>query len=491
MGIIQDHGHTMRNIVLCLYSLSCLVRATAQYLSYSGQAYTVFDEKTFYFMQQRNGLDFFSLDLTRSWKAAKAPLQTLPALPFEMSDAEAAPLVINNDKKSLIYFNSNWTPSVFNITTKTWRLGTHLTTHNSTMAESSDYSNYAAIDPSTGIAYIPSSFDTLLYTYNTFQGYTSNVTKAIVPAGPGLHINSAVWSTVRRSLLCYGSTGPDDDPNTWTTMEYQPSTNQWTNHVAAIQERFYFHAWNLVQRMKSCKASVMLNGGPSYSLRLIAFAIPQNQWHPAYNGTKIVMFGTYTIPYPIFILDVKTLVWTKGAEPKPGYDRMHAACAVVGDYLIVAGGTFTSVNKQQVVVYNIKLNQWTDSYEAPQTPTTSTGMETTSPFAEQGQPSGEGMLTGAKIAIIAGASSALVILLICGAFLIRQRKMRRLSQADVLDEDLLKSNLGRMEKARNNPNYPAYPGEDMNNSTLDPSKNPQQQRTIQNEAPRPYTSQHC
>ncbi|KAF9572176.1 hypothetical protein EC968_010183 [Mortierella alpina] len=136
---------------------------------------------------------------------------------------------------------------------------------------------------------------------------------------------------------------------------------------------------------------------------------------PAYNGTKIVMFGTTTEPNPIFILDVKTLVWTKGAEPKGAgpnddYSRNGAACGVVGDYLIVAGGTMTSSNKQPIVLYNIKLNQWTDSYEPSQAPTLSTGAgnpsltETASPVAEQGQSSGEGMPSGAKIGVIAAGA---------------------------------------------------------------------------------------
>ncbi|KAF9974060.1 hypothetical protein BGZ75_000964, partial [Mortierella antarctica] len=59
------------------------------------------------------------------------------------------------------------------------------------------------IDPSTGIAYIPSSYvrdeNYPIYTYNTFQGYTSNVTKIFIPGVPDkLAEYRAVWSTVRK-----------------------------------------------------------------------------------------------------------------------------------------------------------------------------------------------------------------------------------------------------------------------------------------------------
>ncbi len=50
------------------------------------------------------------------------------------------------------------------------------------------------------------------------------------------------------------------------------------------------------------------------------------------------MFGTERPPHSVVILDVKTLVWIKGADPKLGQDRHRLACTVVGDYYIVVGG---------------------------------------------------------------------------------------------------------------------------------------------------------
>ncbi len=96
---------------------------------------------------------------------------------------------------------------------------------------------------------------------------------------------------------------------------------------------------------------------------------------------------------------------------------------------------------QPVIVYNIKLDKWTDSYEAPNTSSgsddkgNSLSMQA-SPVADQEQPSSQGMPLGAKIGLIAGASSILLIVLASGAFLIRRRKMRKIGQVNVSHKKL-------------------------------------------------------
>ncbi|KAF9575826.1 hypothetical protein EC968_001614 [Mortierella alpina] len=325
-----------------------------------------------------------------------------------------AALAVNYDKNSLLYFNSHRTTSVYNITSKTWQVGTRLTGN---VLPTSIYGNQVATDPSTGIAYIPSveHVDNFpIYSYNTLQGYNPNATKTIVP-GVSIPYDGygAVWSTVRKSILFYG--GRIQGFYRVGLMEYQPTNNQWT--------------------------SVKTQGDTT----------PGNSSWPcmssAYNGSKIVMFGTNREPYSVFILDVKTLVWTKGADPKAGEERSDAACTVVGDYFIIAGGSPPARGGilQPVIVYNIKLNHWTDSYVAPHKPAASTSVEhsptttttgTIPPVVDQEQPIVGGMPSGAKIAIIASGSSILVILLICGAFLVRRRKTRKSRQTTVSDKSV-------------------------------------------------------
>ena len=78
---------------------------------------------------------------------------------------------------------------------------------------------------------------------------------------------------------------------------------------------------------------------------LVTNRVCQCHWHLAYNGMKMVLFGNTIAPYSVFILDVKTLVWTKGAGPKLDQERWSATCTVVNDYFIVVGGTRMRTNE--------------------------------------------------------------------------------------------------------------------------------------------------
>ncbi|KAF9985520.1 hypothetical protein BGZ75_002918 [Mortierella antarctica] len=346
-------------------------------------------------------------------------------------------LAVGYDKNTLLYFSSNRTLSTYNIAPKTWQVGTLLPA----APKYTVYGTQVATDPSTGITYIPSMDDgagvaasaLIMCSYNTIQGSNPNITKTVVQSAPLLYqYFGAVWSTVRKSVLFYGGvSGPQSDVAAMELMEYQPSNSLWATvktQGATTPGKF----------QRSCMASVM--------------------------------FGNTEPPYSVFVLDVKTLVWTKGPDPKPGQERYYPACTVVSDYFIIAGGYRNNIFDKSALVYNIKLNQWTDSYEAPHTPTVSTGAgnssttETASPAAEQEQLSGEGMPLGAKIGIIAGGSSTLVILLTCGAFLIRRRKMRKSSQTYAIDKELPKLNLESTEEDKNKHNNDSNDSNDNNDN---------------------------
>ncbi|KAF9272261.1 hypothetical protein BGZ68_002565, partial [Mortierella alpina] len=147
-------------------------------------SYTTLDEKTLYLIPSLENPQLFSLDLTQSWDAVEAPLELLPSAPLDEPYLYLSALAVNYDKNSLLYFNSHRTPSVYNITTKTWLLGTRLTDPSSTELPKAIYGNQVATDPSTGIAYIPSveHLDNFpMYSYNTRQNHVTNPTKTIVP----------------------------------------------------------------------------------------------------------------------------------------------------------------------------------------------------------------------------------------------------------------------------------------------------------------------
>ncbi|KAF9118434.1 hypothetical protein BG015_006619, partial [Linnemannia schmuckeri] len=94
-----------------------------------------------------------------------------------------------------------------------------------------------------------------------------------------------------------------------------------------------------------------------------------------YNGTKMVVFGGETFPLirtlsSIYILDLQTLVWTKGTDVHPSQNRSDMACAVSGDYFIAWGGGYydetTSVRMlEMTIIYNLKTSQWVDEFIAP------------------------------------------------------------------------------------------------------------------------------
>ncbi|CAO3565563.1 unnamed protein product [Mortierella alpina] len=349
---------------------------------------------------------------------------------------------MSHDKNSLLYFSTNRTLSTYDIAAKKWQLGTPL--GNGLMY--TVYSSQVATDPSTGIVYIPSKEDSsvverrrfMMNSYNTLQANNANITMTYFPQVTRPYESyGAVWSTVRKSVLIYGGVWGNPETVALDLMEYQPSNNQWT--------------------------AVKTQG------TTIPGAFRQPCMASAYGGMKIIMFGNTASPFSVFILDVKTLVWTKGADPKPGLERNAPSCTVVGDYFIAFGGASAgTIVEQAVIVYNIKLNQWTDSYEAPNTPSASVGAKNSSTTetasSDQQQSSGEGMPLGAKIGIIAGGSSSLVLLLTCGAFIIRRRKMRKFSQTHASDKELPKPNLESAEEDKTKYNTDGNDSNDSNNN---------------------------
>ncbi|KAF9079317.1 hypothetical protein BGX27_006617, partial [Mortierella sp. AM989] len=90
---------------------------------------------------------------------------------------------------------------------------------------------------------------------------------------------------------------------------------------------------------------------------------------PAYQGTKMVLFGGLTTSEvtlgDIYILDVATLTWTRGPDGGPTVARFESACAITNDYFISWGGLNldTRVITTTTVVYNIKTATWTTNFD--------------------------------------------------------------------------------------------------------------------------------
>ncbi|KAF9274300.1 hypothetical protein BGZ74_004431, partial [Mortierella antarctica] len=147
---------------------------------------------------------------------------------------------------------------------------------------------------------------------------------------------------------------------------------------------------------------------------------------PAFNGTKLIMFGGSGIRPPtlfnvglsdIYIYDVAKASWTKGTPAAATGARAAHACAVSGDALIVWGG-FTELTSRQppkdvIAVYNLTTKQWVDKFISPNgeqppaistpRPTTTAGSGSDSGPTPTPETSGSGNNTGAIIGGVAAA----------------------------------------------------------------------------------------
>ncbi|KAG0355972.1 hypothetical protein BGX24_006510, partial [Mortierella sp. AD032] len=71
----------------------------------------------------------------------------------------------------------------------------------------------------------------------------------------------------------------------------------------------------------------------------------------------------------IYILDIESLQWTKGTPGGPAVARKRASCAVTNDLFVAWGGASVfpgpgvlPVSQNITIVYNLKTNQWQDTY---------------------------------------------------------------------------------------------------------------------------------
>ncbi|KAG0048225.1 hypothetical protein BGZ83_006782, partial [Gryganskiella cystojenkinii] len=195
----------------------------------------------------------------------------------------------------------------------------------------------AVLVPDTNMAYI---FNGYLLTTQVFSTMVYDVTMGTsTPVKPPLipdklDIYTAVWSTLRKSILIHGGlieTAKDPGYVAVSTFyEYFPSTNTASNLITS-------------------------GAGPG---KLFHHCLVS-----AYGGRKLVVFGGQSelngkYLGGIFILDLTTLIWTTG---KPTTNaRIGMACAAAGDNFLVVGGSNESAvwAPKAPLIYNMRTNQW-------------------------------------------------------------------------------------------------------------------------------------
>ncbi|KAF9905579.1 hypothetical protein EC991_001540 [Linnemannia zychae] len=163
---------------------------------------------------------------------------------------------------------------------------------------------------------------------------------------------------------------------------------------------------------------------------------------PAYNGTKLIVFGgkdmTGISTGTIYILDVPTMKWTKGPIVDSLQFRYGHACSVSGDNFLAWGGhrrfgllpENSAKVDESMLIYDIYRNQWVQKYERGSR-YTATNVITPTPTSEEPSPSMQPIQTPSSTlngGVIAGIVVACIAAIVGGFFIWRKR--RRDSQVD-------------------------------------------------------------
>ncbi|KAG0254450.1 Acyl-CoA-binding domain-containing protein 5 [Mortierella polycephala] len=248
----------------------------------------------------------------------------------------------------------------------------------------------AVTDPNTGLVYVPSGSSNMS-SMAVYNPATTALESVDMPSSDIMELNiqyySAVWSTLRNSIFLYGGVNTKESINNLHVVEYQPSTSTWT-------------------RFNTTGSS------PSGS-------ISSHCMVPAYDGTKMILFGgkdkDSQLLGSIYIFDLASMSWTKGADIDPSQNRASMACTVAGDNFVAWGG---SCNKnatkdfETTIIYNLKSQQWTDEFSIASPYSASRAYVQTSS-------------DDINVAAIGGGVGAAAVIFIIGAFVVSRIKSHR------------------------------------------------------------------
>ncbi|KAG0228571.1 hypothetical protein B0O80DRAFT_495156 [Mortierella sp. GBAus27b] len=249
----------------------------------------------------------------------------------------------------------------------------------------------AATDAVTGLLYIVNgnkvNETVWMQQYNTLVNSITSVSTH--PNLANVVSFAASWSTVRKSLLVHAGSTVNTNVIQRSLYEYVPNVGggQWT---------------------------ILSDNGD---------VPPPRKSHcmvPAYNGTKMVVFGgldqTGAALNDIYTLDLKTLRWTKGTDGGAGVARGSTACAVTNDLFVAWAGCDSRgapLTSNLTIVYNMKTGQWQNTFTPVQDPD-----YPNPPTSDSGSNNG---------AVIGGAIGGVVFLAVAGTlgFLFYKKKRRQ------------------------------------------------------------------
>ncbi|KAG0285517.1 hypothetical protein BGZ96_010256 [Linnemannia gamsii] len=391
-------------------------------------AYATVDEKTLYIQGGDPGQDgnlsnqFYSLDLTQSnWDISNPPWSTLATGAANIGALATANhfMTVVDGGQSLMVWSSLISGSnsissesqivKYSISRLTWltRQSSDLGSNYSTVPR---FAKSGATDPATNFVYIPSVFqnDTGMTVYNatSTSSFQNSAKSAPMPTplvrGGVLTGHSTVWSDYRNRMLVYG--GRYEVPGSGPTAPSPPTsvlTDQFVEYNPTLQ------TWAHVETK-----------GKSPGNRTRHCMVP------AYGGRKMVVFGGSTgsnadiVPQgDIYVLDLSSMTWSQGISASSTNFRAAMACSVAGNNFLAWGGTNSLITLNSTIVYNFRINQWTDR------------------FSLDASSSGASSDTSIMGDIIGGSAAAVLFISILIGYVIYRRRKQRSLQNQVTRQD--------------------------------------------------------
>ncbi|KAF9201005.1 hypothetical protein BGZ49_008767 [Haplosporangium sp. Z 27] len=369
----RRNGYFIYLLLLKFIILGFLLRISAAQtpIFTSASAYTCVGESTLYVhggqsTQSSTVNQLFALDLTQPWTTSSPSWKNLTT--SESPADYQHTMTTSSDQKSLIVWGYKTGLSTYSLLAQNWTIDTP-------SPDPSDHQHSllsAVTDPTSGVVYIPSgaSNGTAMMTYNpaTNQGVSQLMPSQL--AGSIVVNYGVALSRKYNSLFMYGG---------------QSFNTRSVYFNSLFQYSLASGSWKVVNTTGTSPGN------------LIQFCMA-----PAYNGSKIVVFGGYTSAgsgsSDVFVLNVDSMNWTRGKSLDISLSRYQTACGVAGDNLVIWGGITTLPIANTTLIYNFNEDQWTTTFTPP-TPST-TDPTQTSNKSSLGAPIGAGVASVALVAAI-------------------------------------------------------------------------------------------